>query len=146
MSKDSAKKFVQAIIDDEELRKRTAAMKPEEAIPFAKEMGYDFTIEELTEVKTEDIELSPEELDSAAGGAIRYQDTIHRQSEMVRDAREKSAHCFSKLSEPLHDWVVIGHEEEPFLGSIFESGLFGWSTGYDLIKCSRCGAEGKKKV
>ena len=33
MSKESAKAFVQAILDDEELRQRTEKMKPEDALP-----------------------------------------------------------------------------------------------------------------
>ena len=44
MSKASAAKFVQAIMEDEALRKRTENTKPEDAVPFAKEMGYDFTL------------------------------------------------------------------------------------------------------
>ncbi|MBP3856615.1 MAG: Nif11-like leader peptide family RiPP precursor, partial [Ruminiclostridium sp.] len=68
MSKEAASKFVQTILNDAELRIKTAEIKPEEIVPFAKEMGYDFTLEELKEVKEEDIELSPEELESVAGG------------------------------------------------------------------------------
>ena len=51
MSKENAKAFVQAVLNDEGLREKTANMKPEEAILFAKEMGYDFTLDELKDVK-----------------------------------------------------------------------------------------------
>ena len=41
MSKESAAKFVQAVMEDEELRERTENVKPVDAVPLAKEMGYD---------------------------------------------------------------------------------------------------------
>lgn len=152
MSKDSAKKFVQAIIDDEELRKRTAAMKPEEAIPFAKEMGYDFTIEELTEVKTEDIELSPDDLENVAGGTIQTQGDMERDSRKRKERLEEDLYCWAKINGrlrqygPLHNYVKVGHREDPFLGGIFEGGLFGWSTGYDVYECTNCKAIKSVKV
>ncbi len=34
-------------MEDNELRERTAKLPPEELLPIAKEMGYDFTEEEL---------------------------------------------------------------------------------------------------
>ena len=67
MSKENATAFVQKVFDDEELRQRTGAMKPEELIPFAKEMGFDFTLDELKDVKKEDIELSPRSLKRRRG-------------------------------------------------------------------------------
>jgi predicted ribosomally synthesized peptide with nif11-like leader len=76
MSKENAKAFVQAVLNDEELRQRTGAMKPEELIPFAKEMGFDFTLDELKEVKKDDIELSPDELEAVAGGRDKVFDAM----------------------------------------------------------------------
>ena len=70
MSKESASKYVQAVMEDEELRKRTENVKPVDAVPLAKEMGYDFTAEELTEALNNNMELSLEELGSVAGGAV----------------------------------------------------------------------------
>ena len=58
MSKESAKKFAQEVTEDIELRNRTAKLKPEEVLPIAKEMGYDFTEEELTAVMNESQELT----------------------------------------------------------------------------------------
>ena len=66
MSKTAAA-FVKLVMNDEELRQRTGAMKPEELIPFAKEMGFDFTLDELKDVKKEDIELSPRSLKRRRG-------------------------------------------------------------------------------
>ena len=71
MSKTAAAAFVKLVMNDEELRQRTGALKPEEIVPFAKEMGFDFTLDELKEVKKEDIELSPDELEAVAGGEIK---------------------------------------------------------------------------
>ena len=130
MSKEAASKFVQAVLNAKELREKTANIKPEELIPFAKEEGYDFTLEELQEVKKEDIELLPDELEGAAGGFVRGKKTIREQNLHL--------HCYNDLKKPLHQWVKIGHKEEPFLGGLFEGGLFGWSTGYDVYECTLC--------
>ena len=42
MSKESAMQFALAVMEDQELRDRTAKLKPEEVLSIAKEMGYDF--------------------------------------------------------------------------------------------------------
>ena len=139
MAKESAVKFVQAVMDNEELRQRTGAMKPEELIPFAKETGYDFTLEELKEVKKEDIELSPEELEAVAGGNINTNQAIAR-AQGDREREEKARHCNHDLLAPLHNWVKIGHKEEPVLGGLL-SWMSDWSNGYDLRKCTLCGEE-----
>ena len=142
MSKENAKAFVQAILNDEELREKTANMKPEEAVPLAKEMGYDFTLEELEEVKNEDTELSPDELENAAGGYFQTLVNMRAATKMYErniDMAKKEAHCFMDLSQPLHTPVFVRHEEKPILG-----GIFGWSQGYDIVKCTRCGQEGRK--
>lgn len=70
MSKASAAKFVQAIMEDEALCKRTENTKPEDAVSFAKELGYDFTLEELAEAMNEGRELSPDDLASVTGESV----------------------------------------------------------------------------
>ena len=133
MSKESAAKFLQALIDDEELRERTAAMKPEEAIFFAKEMGYDFTLEEFTEVMNEDRELAPEELDSAAGG--RYGDAaigiglgLAKYNDMTL-----ATHCQrnDEYTGFLHVFVKTDHIEKP---QFFNT----YTLGYDIYTCKLC--------
>ena len=141
MAKESANAFVQAILNDEELREKTANMKPEEAVPLAKEMGYDFTLEELKDVKKEDIELSPEELENAAGGYQHVQRDMDRWKEYRNNHADASCHCFNKLKNPLHNWVKLGqHKEVPILEGCL-SWLGDWSNGYDLCKCTLCGEE-----
>ena len=134
MSKEAASKFVQAVIDDAELREKTGAMKPEEVIAFSKEAGYDFTLDELKEVKKEDVELSPEELESVAGGYEHVQRDMDRWKGFRMDRLNKSCHCYYKLSEPLHNYVLTGHVEEPVLWGIFGD----YTEGYDVYECSRC--------
>ena len=137
MSKESAKAFVQAILNDEELRQHTEKMKPEEAISRAMEMGYDFTLDELKGVKEEDVELFPEELEAAAGGDkknVNQQKFINKGVRKVQE--EESEHCNNDFNAPLHNWVPTGHEERPVLWGIFGD----YTKGYNLYKCSLCGA------
>ena len=141
MSKENAKAFVQAILNDEELREKTANIKPEEIVPFAKEMGYDFTLEELKEVKEEDIELSPEELENVAGGDKYVKDNGTYFINARKKIHEQNLHCYNDLRKPLHNWVKLGqHKEEPILEGCL-SWLGNWSDGYDLCKCTLCGEE-----
>ena len=147
MSKEAASKFVQAILNDAELRIKTAEIKPEEIVPFAKEMGYDFTLEELKEVKEEDIELSPDELEGVAGGARYERDIGTYQVKVMNQLYVNSHYCWVKgfgrtvIYGPLHNWETVGHKEEPILGGCL-SWLGSWTNGYDILKCSRCGADG----
>ena len=134
MSKENATAFVQKVFDDEELRQRTGAMKPEELIPFAKEMGFDFTLDELKDVKKEDIELSPEELEAVAGGRYGIKEKSHR--DYIK------SHCYGDPNGPLHNWVETGHEERPVLWGIFGD----YTKGYNLYKCSLCGATKEERV
>ena len=139
MSKESATAFAQAAIEDNELRERTAKLDPEELLPIARGMGYDFTAEELEEVMNGDRELAPDELDSVVGGmnnqrAGEFELRRHRRE----SDRNMAEHCYGKLSGPLHDWVVVGHEERWM--------FWAWTRGYDLLKCSRCGATKDRSV
>ena len=134
MSIEAARVFVQAVLNDEELRGKTANMKPEEVIAFAKEMGYDFTLDELKEVKEEDVELSPEELEAAAGGRYGIKEKSHR--DYIK------SHCNGDPNGPLHNWVKIGHEERPVLWGIFGD----YTKGYTLYKCTLCGATKEERV
>ena len=143
MAKEAASKFVQAILNDEELRQRTEKMKPEDAVLLGKEMGYDFTLDELKEVKEEDIELSPDELEAVAGGDkknVNQQKFINKGVRKVQE--EESEHCNNDFNAPLHNWVVVGHEERPVLWGIFGD----YTKGYNLYKCSLCGATKDERV
>ena len=145
MSKENATAFVQKVFDDEELRQRTGAMKPEELIPFAKEMGFDFTLDELKDVKEENIELSPEELEAVAGGTIEFQDHARRRSKEMEGGSERKKHCYGDLSKPLHNYVKVGHKEEPILWG-WLSWCSDWSDGFDVYECTLCKAIKNVKV
>ena len=139
MSKESAKAFVQAILDDEELRQRTAEIKPEEVISFAKEMGYDFTVEELKEAANEVRELSPDELGNVAGGDSKAVCDGINQHQRFRNKINQASHCHGDIHGSLHNWVKTGqHVEEPILNG-WLNWLGSWSIGYDLCRCSLCG-------
>ena len=84
MSLESAKKSAQEAMEDKELRERTAKLNPQELLPIAKEMGYDFTEEELTAVMNEKQELTADQLEAAAGGHGR-----HHLGDSLREAKAK---------------------------------------------------------
>ena len=69
MAQDNAKKFIDMMLKDEEQRTRFANMTTEEGLAAAKEMGLDFTPEELKEAG-EKFELSEEEMAQVAGGGV----------------------------------------------------------------------------
>ena len=139
MSRESAAAFAQAAMKDNELRERTAKLDPEKLLPIAKEMGYDFTAEELEEVMNEGLELAPDELDSVVGGMNNQRSSEFELRRHRRESdRNMAEHCYGKLSGPLHDWVVVGHEERWL--------FWAWTRGYDLLKCSRCGATKDRRV
>ena len=143
MAKEAASKFVQAILEDEELRGRAKDLNPEDAVPLGKEMGFDFTLEEFTDVMNEDKELSPEELEAAAGGDkknVRQQIYNRKGVREVQD--EESEHCNNDFNAPLHIWVPTGHEEREVLWGIFGN----YTKGYNLYKCSLCGATKEERV
>ena len=68
-------------------------------------MGYDFTAEELEAAMSEDRELTPDELDSIAGGSSfvgRESDAMRRRKENEM-LEEMAKHCGNKFSNPLHE-------------------------------------------
>ena len=140
MSKESAMQFALAVMEDQELRERTAKLKPEEVLSIAKEMGFDFTEEELTAVMDENKELSADELETAAGGFWRpaAQTDARRTEQIDRIMKEKAEHCYGNIRGPRHKWVKTGHEERWM--------LWAWTRGYDLYTCSLCGAKAEEKV
>ena len=50
-------------------------------------MGYDFALDELKEVKEEDIELSPDELEAAAEGRDKIHDAMKQHTEIYKNMR-----------------------------------------------------------
>ena len=70
---EDSKKFVEKAMADEALSERLESMTIEEILGLAQEMGLAFTEEELNDALNDVLnnrELSPEELDQCAGGAI----------------------------------------------------------------------------
>ena len=136
MSKENAKDFVQAILNDEELRQRTEKMKPEDAVPLGKEMGYDFTLEEFTDVMNEDRELSPDELESVAGGDYKarmqagYWEQVRGLNTKYKDYKtyQTNKANFCPDGSP-HQWTE----------RIEDNSFFGlWTRTYLVMECSNC--------
>lgn len=139
MAKESAEKFAMAVMEDSDLRVRTARLDPGELLPIAKEMGYDFTAEELAEVMNENQELTPDELEATAGGLPPQRESdMHRREIENEMFAEIARHCHHDVSGPLHNWVVIAHEERWL--------FWKWSRGYDILKCSLCGEINERSV
>lgn len=76
MAYEDAKNYLEKAIKDEELRTRLEGKEPDEAAVMAKELGFDVSAEEIVQAERDlrisstevNIELSPEDLDKAAGG------------------------------------------------------------------------------
>ena len=139
MAKESAEKFAMAVMEDSDLRVRTARLDPGELLPIAKELGYDFTAEELAEVMNENQELTPDELEATAGGLPPQRESdMHRREIENEMFAEIARQCHHDVSGPLHNWVVIAHEERWL--------FWKWSRGYDILKCSLCGEINERRV
>ena len=67
MAVENATVFVKKLLEDEELRNRIASVNTEEGLKIAREMGLDFTEEELKEAG-KSYELTPEEMEMVSGG------------------------------------------------------------------------------
>ena len=128
MAIEAAIGFVKLVMEDEELRQRTAGLKPEEAVDIAKEKGFIFTAEELTEASNEARELSPDELASVAGGG---------HTGVSKGGGNKKVYCKGKIANGKHIFVFDRHVEEKCLW---------WTNGYNIYKCTRCGFEGRKST
>jgi predicted ribosomally synthesized peptide with nif11-like leader len=68
MSQQNAGKFINLLLSDKALQERTAGMKPEEVLACAREQGLECTLEELKAATLKSRELTPDEMDQAAGG------------------------------------------------------------------------------
>ena len=80
MGAENAKSFLKMDEGDEELRKRLGEKTPEQAAAAAAELGFELTADELlaaeaelrSEMAAKPVELSPEDMDRAAGGIWWY--------------------------------------------------------------------------
>ena len=91
----------------------------------------------------EDMELSPDELEAVAGGDkknVNQQKFINKGVRKVQE--EESQHCNNDFNAPLHIWIPTGHEEREVLWGIFGN----YTKGYNLYKCSLCGATKEERV
>ena len=115
--------------------------KVEESIRRAKEtLAAGHTPEEIIR---ENKELTPDELKAVAGGDkknVNQQKFIQKGVRKVQE--EESEHCNNDFNAPLHIWIPTGHEERPVLWGIFGN----YTKGYNLYKCSLCGATKEERV
>ncbi len=100
------------------MSERTANKGEEEVLAIAKEMGLDFTSDELKEAAGS-VELNLAELESAAGGTTPSWDR-----------------CPARGYGGAHNWVLIAHEEDEWFGWLKDGGLF--TIGYNTYKCTYC--------
>ena len=154
MAKESAEKFAMAVMEDSDLRVRTARLDPGELLPIAKELGYDCgDLQTFADTENEWFtspnreqrwrearqELTPDELEATAGGLPPQRESdMHRREIENEMFAEIARHCHHDVSGPLHNWVVIAHEERWL--------FWKWSRGYDILKCSLCGEINERRV
>ncbi len=124
MAIESAKRFVQIIQEQKDINDRLSSLNQEECLKAAREMGLDFTREELQEaVKTV---VSMEEMEQVSGGLLGDTDLDGRNF------------CVSSPNSE-HNWVKIGHYEDPRTILWVD-----FTIGYDVYQCTYC--HDKKKV
>ncbi len=72
MAKNEIKRFNETILGNPELQKELKTIGPdlEEIVRFANQKGFDFTMDDLKEIQSGDMQLSDEELESVAGGIV----------------------------------------------------------------------------
>ncbi|AII43718.1 hypothetical protein KR100_10135 [Synechococcus sp. KORDI-100] len=69
MSEEQLKTFLEKVKSDTSLQEKLkAATSPEAAVEIAKDAGFSITAEDIQSMQLESVELSDEELESAAGG------------------------------------------------------------------------------
>ena len=131
MAIENAKQFVEKVQADAALSERVKGMKPEEGLALAKELGLEFTEEELKDALN-NRELSPEEMDEGVGGSTL--------GGVILPNGVKQQMC-ERSPNSRHKWEYIGHTEEPrsFL-------CFDYTWGYDHYKCVYCGKKEKRHV
>ena len=119
-------------MEDETLRERTANKSEEEVLAVAKEMGLDYTTEELKEaVNARELDLS--EMEPVAGGFLN--------SNCVKNFDEQYG-CPKHRGD--HKWIKTGHYEDEWFGWLKKGGLF--SIGYDTFQCEYCGKKKEKST
>lgn len=126
MALENAKKLLTLMWEDKALRDRMANRSEEEVMAVAKEMGLEFTAEELKEA-AEIHELTPGEMETAAGGGVYTSDGF---GEIDPNACPKNRYRN-------HSWRKTGHCEDEWFSWLKEGGLF--SLGYDIYTCAYCG-------
>ncbi len=143
MAMENARKFLAMVLEDESLQNRTAHLVEEEVLAVAKEMGLNFTAEEMKNAAAFH-EMSPDEMSSAAGGGVTQAGLVRRrQAEHIRNPKDAESNQNADDEEG-HIWVKTGHYEDEWFGWLKEGGL--WSTGYDTYVCSHCGKTKEVKV
>ncbi len=129
MALENAKKFLERVEKDQALQDRLAGMTPEERSNVARELGLDYTEEELAEA-LRSVEIPLDELEQAAGGSI------HGRKKLL----PRETPC-TKSPNLEHNWVLQGHEEEPHTFLFWD-----YTKGYDIYACSYCGEIKKSRT
>ena len=118
MSLQNASKFIDLLLSDKAMQERTAGMKPEEVLAYARELGLECTLEELKEETLKSRELSPNEMEQTAGGSAA--------------ANHYTSPTCPKSPDKKHKWVKTGeHLSETLL--FLES----WDVFYTCEYCMK---------
>ena len=127
MSLQNAQKFIDLLAGDKTVQERTAGMKPEEVLAFAREQGLECTLEELKEETLKNREISPDEMDQVAGGIFH-----------IRRKTNSSKPSCPNSPDGYHKWVKTGeYHATTFLF------LEGWDVFYTCEYCMKTKREEK---
>lgn len=128
MALEDARKFLQMIEKDEDLKQRLSKMTIEESLEYASKSGLDVTIADLKEAAKAQ-ELSPEKMDEVTGGYSRN----------AKDSWDETR-CPESPTH-LHRWVIVSREvvvEKILLWEVHNR--------FDNWKCSFCGRTKKRNA
>ncbi len=127
MALENARKFLLLVQEDQALQDRLAGMTPEDRSNVAREMGLDYTEEELMDaLKTVDV--SPDELKQVSGGGRSYLSHLFE-----KEPKWLYGSCL-KSSDGNHNWIKQGHREDPHTFLFWD-----YTDGYDEYICTYCG-------
>ena len=118
--------------ENETLLKRTADKGEKEVLAIAKEMGLEFTAEELKEAGSI-CELDLSNMERIAGGLAIFRPV----------APDIDRSCKRDPSGQ-HKWFFYYHYEHEYFNFLKEGGL--WSRGFDVYKCALCGQQKEEET
>lgn len=117
----NVKEFMQEYAADKALREQLKDKNADEVVAFAGSLGYTFTKEDLEAFGRSILELTPEQMEQAAGGSdSELQDWIEDAREEARKAYEKTVdNIGDAYDKTVNGFVYVVDEVAVFFKKLF---------------------------